>query len=180
VKYVVAMTGASGIPYGIRLLQSLKGEKMLVMSDTAKRLLPTESDMKLADVEAIADQVFDDHDMFAPIASGSYKFDGMIICPCSESSMGKIAAGIADTLITRAASVCLKEGHPLIIVPRETPLSQTMIENELRVSKAGGVILPASPGFYSKPKTVDDMLDFVVGKIMDRLGQENQKFKRWE
>ncbi|QLH74028.1 MAG: UbiX family flavin prenyltransferase [Methanomassiliicoccales archaeon] len=178
-RFVIAMTGASGAPYGIRLLQSLKGEKILVMSDTAKRIVEMETDMSVNDVEALADLVLDDHDMFAPIASGSYKYDGMVICPCSESSLGKIAVGIADTLITRAASVCLKEGRTLILVPRETPISQTMIENELRVSRAGGVILPACPGFYSHPRTVDEMLDFVVGKILDRLGQENDKFKRW-
>ncbi|HSV42124.1 MAG TPA: UbiX family flavin prenyltransferase [Methanomassiliicoccales archaeon] len=178
-RFVIAMTGASGIPYGIRLLQALQGEKMLVISETAKQILPYESDVSLQQVEAMADQVFQDDDLFASIASGSFKHDGMIICPCSESTLGKIASGIADTLITRAAAVCLKEGRTLIIVPRETPLSQIMIENELRISRAGGVILPSSPAFYNKPQTIEDMIDFVVGKILDRLGQDNALFRRW-
>ncbi|OPY31988.1 MAG: aromatic acid decarboxylase [Methanomassiliicoccales archaeon PtaU1.Bin124] len=179
VRHVVAMTGASGIPYGVRLLRSLPGEKILVMSEMAKRILPTETDLTVADVESMADEVYQDDDLFAPIASGSYKHDGMVICPCSESTLGKIASGIADTLITRAASVCLKEGRQLVIVPRETPLSQIMIENELRVSRAGGIIVPASPAFYNKPKTVDDMVDFVVGKVLDRMGVDNHLFQRW-
>jgi 4-hydroxy-3-polyprenylbenzoate decarboxylase len=179
VRHVVALTGASGIPYGIKLLRSLPGEKVLVISEMAKRIIPTETDLTVADVEAIADVVYQDDDLFAPIASGSYRFDGMVICPCSESTLGKIASGVADTLITRAASVCLKEGRQLVIVPRETPLSQIMIENELRVSRAGGIIVPASPAFYNRPKTIDDMVDFVVGKIMDRMGVENHLFRRW-
>jgi flavin prenyltransferase len=179
VRHVVAITGASGIPYGVKLLRSLPGERILVISDMAKRILPTETDLSVADVEAMADLVYQDDDLFAPIASGSFKHDGMMICPCSESTLGKIASGVADTLITRAASVCMKEGRPLIIVPRETPLSQIMIENELRVSRAGGIIVPASPAFYNKPKTIEDMVDFVVGKIMDRIGVENQLYQRW-
>lgn len=104
----------------------------------------------------------------------------MIICPCTQSTLAKIAAGIADTLITRAASVTLKEGRRLIIVPRETPLNVIMLENELRLARAGAVILPASPAFYSEPRSIDDMLNFVVGKILDQLGQRHDLFKRWE
>lgn len=180
VRHVVALTGASGIPYGIKLLRSLPGEKALVISEMAKSIIPTETDLSVSDIESMADVVYQDDDLFAPISSGSYKHDGMVICPCSASTLGKIASGVADTLITRAASVCLKEGRQLVIVPRETPLSQIMIENELRVSRAGGIIVPASPAFYNKPKSVDDMIDFVVGKIMDRMGVDNDLFKRWE
>lgn len=179
VRHVIAITGASGIIYGIRLLQVIPGEKVLVMSDMAKRILPTETDLKISDIEAMADVVYQDDDLFASIASGSHHFDGMVIIPCSESTLGKIAVGIGDTLITRAAAVCLKEGRRLIVVPRETPLSEIMIENELRLARSGGVIMPASPGFYSKPKSVDDMVDFMVGKVLDRLKLENDLYKRW-
>lgn len=178
-RYVVAMTGSSGMPYGLRLLEALPSEKVLVMSDMAKRLLAHETGALLETVEEMADAVYQDGDLFAPIASGSYKFDAMVICPCSESTLGKIASGVADTLITRAAAVCMKEGRKLIIVPRETPLSAIMIENELRLSRAGATILPASPGFYHQPQTVQDMVDFVVGKIMDQLGIEHHLYKRW-
>jgi 3-polyprenyl-4-hydroxybenzoate decarboxylase len=122
--------------------------------------------------------VYSDDDLFAPIASGSYTHDGMIICPCSESTLGKIASGIADTLITRAAAVAMKEGRKLIIVPRETPLSTIMIENELKLARAGAIILPAAPGFYSKPTSVAEMVDFVVGKVLDQLGQKNELYHR--
>jgi 4-hydroxy-3-polyprenylbenzoate decarboxylase len=178
-RFVVALTGSSGMPYGVRLLEVLPSEKVLVMSDMAKRLLAHETGASLDTVEAMADAVYHDDDLFAPIASGSYKFDGMVICPCSESTLGKLASGVADTLITRAAAVCLKEGRKLIIVPRETPLSAIMIENELRLSRAGAVILPASPGFYHQPKSVEDMVDFVVGKVLDQLGVEHELYKRW-
>jgi 4-hydroxy-3-polyprenylbenzoate decarboxylase len=119
VRHVIAITGASGIIYGIRLLQNIPGEKVLVMSDMAKRILPKETDLEVSDVEAMADVVYQDDDLFASIASGSYQYDGMVIVPCSESTLGKIAVGIGDTLITRAAAVCLKEGRSLIVVPRD-------------------------------------------------------------
>jgi flavin prenyltransferase len=180
VRYVIAMTGASGIAYGIRLLECIEGEKVLVLSEMGKRVLVEETGSKVYDIERKASAVYGDDDLFAPIASGSYRHDGMVICPCSESTMGKIASGIADTLITRAAAVTLKEGRKLIIVPRETPLSTIMIENELKLARAGAIILPASPGFYSRPTTIDEMVDFVVGKILDRLGQDNKLYRRWE
>lgn len=179
VRHVIAITGASGLIYGIRLLQTIPGEKVLVMSNMAKRILPTETDLTVSDVEAMADVVFQDDDLFASIASGSYRYDGMVIIPCSESTLGKIAVGIGDTLITRAAAVCLKEGRHLIVVPRETPLSEIMIENELRLARSGGIIMPASPGFYSRPKSVDEIIDFMVGKVLDRLKVENDLYKRW-
>jgi flavin prenyltransferase len=180
VRYVIAMTGASGIAYGLRLLEVIEGEKILVLSEMGKRVLGEETGMKIYDVERKADKVYSDDDLFAPIASGSYTHDGMIICPCTESTVGKIASGIADTLITRAAAVAMKEGRKLIIVPRETPLSTIMIENELKLARAGAIILPAAPGFYSKPTSVAEMVDFVVGKVLDQLGQKNELYHRWE
>ena len=162
-RYVVAMTGASGSIYGIRLLQELEGERILVMSPTA-----------------MADQVFEDDQMFASIASGSYRYDAMFIAPCSESSLAKIACGIGDTLITRSAGVCIKEGRKLVLLPRETPKSAIMLENELKLARLGVRIVDANPGFYPRPKTVDDLVNIVVGRCLDQMGQEHNFYKRWE
>ncbi len=179
-RYVLAITGSSGIRYGVRLLEVLQGESILVVSETAKHMLEKEAGLTYRDLRTKADQVFEENDLFAPISSGSCRFEGMVIVPCTISTLSKIACGIADNLITRAASVCLKEGRKLILVPRETPLNTIMLENQLELARAGAIILPASPGFYHQPLDVDDMVDFVVGKILDQLGQENQLFRRWE
>jgi len=179
VRYIVAMTGASGSVYGIRLLQELKGERILIMSKMAKRILEKETNFKVSDVEEMADDIYEDDDMFAHIASGSYDVDAMIVVPCSSSSVAKMSAGMADSLITRAAAVSLKESRKLVLVVRETPKSQIMLENELRLSRAGAIILDANPGFYSEPKTVDDIIDFVVGRCLDQLGQDHALYKKW-
>lgn len=178
-RYLIAMSGASGSIYGIRLLQELKGEKILVMSKMAKRILETETKFKVKDVEALADEVYEDDDLFASVASGSYKVDAMIVVPCSSSSVAKIATGLADTLITRAAAVSIKESRKLVLVVRETPKSQILLENELKLARAGVTILDANPGFYSEPKTMDDMIDFVVGRCLDQLGEEHDLYKKW-
>jgi len=173
------MTGASGSIYGIRLLQELKGEKILVMSKMARRILEHETKFKVEDVRKLADEVYEDDDLFAPISSGSYALDAMIVVPCSSSSVAKMSAGLADSLITRAAAVTMKESRKLILVVRETPKSQIMLENELRLSRAGAIILDANPGFYSEPKTVGDIVDFVVGRCLDQLGQDHSLYKKW-
>lgn len=180
VKTVIAMTGASGCMYGIRFLQEMPGEKILVMSDTAKKIIPEETGMKIGDVEKLADKVFDDHDFFASIASGSFRFDQMVVIPCSSSTLGKIANGLADTLITRAAAVTLKESRKLILVVRETPKSAILLENELKLARCGVCILDANPGFYSKPKTVSDIVDFVVGRCLDQLNVDHSLYKKWD
>ncbi len=179
-RYVIAMSGASGSIYGIRLLQELKGEKILVMSSTAKALLPEETDYTVDQVYSLADQVFEDDQMFASIASGSYRYDAMFVAPCSESSVAKFACGIADTLISRAVSVCLKEGRQLILLPRETPKSAIMLENELKLARLGVRIVDANPGFYPKPKTVDDLVNIVVGRCLDQIGQDHSLYSRWQ
>jgi len=179
-RYVVAMTGASGAIYGIRLLQELKGEKILVMSKTAKALLPEETDYTVDQVYAMADQVFEDDEMFASIASGSFRYDAMFVAPCSESSVAKFACGIGDTLISRAVAVCIKEGRRLILLPRETPKSAIMLENELKLARLGVRIVDANPGFYPKPRTVDDLVNIVVGRCLDQIGQDHDLYKRWE
>jgi len=169
-KTVVAMSGASGSMYGVRLLQELEGEKFLVMSDIAKKILPAETDMYPEQLTSLADRTFEDDDMFAPIASGSFGF---------ESTVAKIASGIADTLITRTASVCLKEGRKLILLVRETPKSAVMLENELKLARLGVVIMDANPGFYPRPSSVDDIVDIVVGRCLDQIGIDHRLYKRW-
>jgi 4-hydroxy-3-polyprenylbenzoate decarboxylase len=161
-------------------MEVFKGEKILVVSDTAKGMLEMEAGITYDQLRSMADHVFGDGDMFAPISSGSCRFDGMVIAPCSVSTLSKIACGIADTLISRSALVCLKEGRRLILVPRETPVNEIMLENQLRLARAGAIILPASPGFYHKPKSLSDMVDFVVGKVLDQMGHEHELFERWE
>ena len=180
VRYVVAISGASGAIYGIRLLQELEGEKILVISRTAREIIPAETDYTVEQVEAMADQVFDDDQMFASIASGSFRYDAMFVAPCSESSVAKFANGIADTLISRAVSVCIKEDRKLILLVRETPKSAIMLENELKLARLGVRIVDANPGFYPRPQTVDDIVDIVVGRCLDQVGVDHELYRRWE
>ncbi|MDR1954591.1 MAG: UbiX family flavin prenyltransferase [Candidatus Methanoplasma sp.] len=179
-RFVVAITGASGSIYGIRLLQELPGEKILVMSKIAKMIIPRETGMQIEQVEALADKVFEDDDLFASISSGSFYHDGIFVAPCSESSVAKFASGISDTLISRAVSVCVKEGRKVVLVVRETPKSAIMLENELKLARCGVVIMDANPGFYSDPLSIRDMVDFIVGKCLDQVGIPHDLFKKWE
>lgn len=174
------MSGASGAVYGIRLLQLLDGERSLIVSENARGIIEAETDYTVGQVAAMADAVYDDGDMAAPMASGSQRYDAMFIAPCSESSVAKIANGIADTLITRAASVCLKEGRPLILLVRETPKSAIMLENELKLARLGVRIVDANPGFYPRPSTVEDLVDIVVGRALDQVGIDAGVYCRWE
>ncbi|MCL2148434.1 MAG: UbiX family flavin prenyltransferase [Methanomassiliicoccaceae archaeon] len=176
---MVAITGASGSIYGVRLLQELPGEKILVASETAKGIIQRETGMSVGEVEALADRVYDDGDLFAPISSGSFRYDCMFVAPCSESSVAKFASGISDTLISRAAAVCIKEGRRIVLVVRETPKSAIMLENELKLARCGAVIMDANPGFYPGPASVDDMVGFVVGKCLDSAGIANTLYRRW-
>ncbi|MCQ2056366.1 MAG: UbiX family flavin prenyltransferase [archaeon] len=179
-RYVIAITGASGCKYGIRLLQELKGEKILIISKMAKIIIPRETSYCVNDVEEMADVIFDDDNLLAPVSSGSCKFDAMIVAPCSVSSLAKISNGLADTLITRTASVALKESRKLILVIRETPKSAVTLENELRLARCGACILDANPGYYSSPKTVEDIINFVVGKCLDQLGIDHDLYEKWK
>ena len=180
VKSVVAVSGASGSVYAVRLLESLPGEKALVMSDTARSILEAETGLSPSVLENMADATYSDDDMYAPMASGSHRYDVMFIAPCSESTVAKIANGIADTLITRAASVCIKEGRRLILLVRESPKSAIMLENELKLARLGVVIMDANPGFYPRPKTVEDIVDIVVGRCLDQAGVDHSLYRRWE
>lgn len=179
VRYIVAITGASGSAYGVRLLQELDGERILVMSETAKAVLEAETDYTVEQVYSMADRVYEDSDMFAAIASGSYRYDAMFVAPCTESSVAKFACGIADTLISRTVSVCIKENRRLVLLVRETPKSAIMLENELKLARLGVTIMDANPGFYPRPETVSDIVDIVVGRCLDQVGIEHGLYRRW-
>lgn len=189
-KIIVGITGASGVVYGIRLLEVLRerntAETYLIVSESAKKIIAIETDYELEEIYALASHVYDNSDLTAPLSSGSVRHDGAIIAPCSMKTLGCIAAGISTTLITRAAEVCLKESRKLVIIPREAPLSLIHLENMVTVKKAGAILLPASPAFYHKPKTVLDMADFIVARALDvfgielGIGKENGLIKRWK
>jgi 4-hydroxy-3-polyprenylbenzoate decarboxylase len=188
---VMALTGASGAPYGIRLLQQLAAAERrvsLIVSAHGLRLLQTESAVgDVAGLRAAIGAVswdafvttFDDTDRGAAPASGSAPSAGMVICPCSMGTLASIAAGTSRSLVERAADVTLKEHRPLVLVPRETPLSAIHLENMLRVTRAGAVVLPAAPGFYHRPTTIAALVDFVVARVLDQLGVPNALAPRW-
>lgn len=175
------MTGASGVQYGVRLLEVLDGneETHLVLSKEARELVELETDVNVNDLLRKATFHYENDDFMAPIASGSYSWDAMVIVPCTMKTLAGVANGYADTLIGRAADVTLKEGRKLILVPREMPLSLIHLENMVKVRQAGAVVMPASPGFYNKPKTIDDLVDNVAGRILDQLGIDNDVYRRW-
>ncbi len=182
-EIIVGITGASGVEYGIRLLETLNNIKQvkthLVISNTAKQLIQIETEYSSHDIEKLSDYVYADDDFTAPIASGSHRTKGMVIAPCSTKTLASIALGISDTLISRAADVCLKEKRPLVLMVRETPLSLVHVKNMERAIEAGASILPACPAFYPKPETIDDIIDFMVGKALDLLNIDHNLYKRW-
>ncbi len=169
-RVVVGMTGASGAIYGVDFLRKFPGEKHLVLSKWAKMVLQTECGLSEADLAPHVQASFPDHDLSAPFASGSNRHDACLILPASASTVGKIAAGIGDTLITRAAQVALKERMPLIVGIRETPLSTITLEALHRLSLAGAIVFPLSPPFYSNPKTIDELVGATTNKLLRLLG----------
>ncbi len=183
IEIIIAISGASGVQYGIRILEALNkmdaARTHLVISDSAKQLIGIETDKSVREIEELANHVYDDDDFTAPIASGSHRSKGMIVAPCSMKTLASIAVGMSDTLISRAADVCLKEKRPLVLMVRETPLNLIHIENMGRAARAGAIILPASPAFYPKPASIDDMIDFMAGRALDLLGIEHNLYKRW-
>lgn len=181
-KIIVAMCGASGIRYGIEVLAALKEagcETCLVLSKWAGRLIEEETDVKPDAVRKMASQMFDNDDMAAPISSSSFNVDGMVVIPASVKTVSEIANACSGTLITRAADNMLKTRRPLVVCIRETPLSGPCLENLARIAQYGGIVMPLSPGFYHKPKHINDLYNFMTGKVMDALGIRNDKFKRW-
>ena len=180
-KIIIGISGASGSAYATRLIEELyeQCEIVLVASETAKQIMADETDFNYSDLEKLAHETYDNYDMGADICSGSHKFDAMVIVPCSMTTLAKLACGIGDNVITRAGSVTLKERRKLIIVPRETPMSSIQLENMLKLSREDAVILPAMPGFYGRPETAQELIDFVVGRILDLLDIENEVGVRW-
>lgn len=182
-KIVIGFSGASGIIYGIRLLEilhSINIQTYLIISEWAKKNIEIETDKTLEYVKSLSSVNYDNFKLDASVSSGSFLHDGMVIVPCSMKSLSSIANGYDDTLISRAASVTLKESRKLIIVPRETPLSRIHLDNMIKLQEAGAIILPAMPGFYHKPSTIDEIIDHLVGKILDQLKIEHDLFKRWK
>lgn len=182
-EIVVGISGASGVQYGIRLLQALQEKSCithLVITDSARKIMEIETDIQPAYVEKLASYVYAPRDFGAPIASGSHLIDAMVVIPCSMGTLSGIACGSSDTLITRSADVCLKEKRRLVLVPRETPLSLVQLRNMVTASEAGAVILPACPAFYSRPKSLEELVDVLVGRVLDLLGIENDLYRRWK
>jgi flavin prenyltransferase len=192
-RFVVGMTGASGAPYALCLLEELlrQGHEVhLVVTEAAWRVLKEEHDWDVSAREV----AFRDRwrnlpgqlvhhpikDIGASIASGSYPVDGMVVIPCSMGTLAKLAAGLSTNLLERAADVMIKEGRPLVLVPRETPLSSIHLENMLRLSRIGVKIVPAMPAFYHRPETLDDIVRFVAGKALDQMSVPHQLYRRWE
>lgn len=196
-RLIVGMTGASGAIYGVRLIEALLADPdrqiHLILSAAAERVLAEELGLRPQlspfDPKSFLD-VTDDQarrivhhpvgDIGAGPASGTFRCDGMVICPCSMRTLGALAVGLGDNLLTRAADVALKEGRPLVAVPRETPLSAIHLRNLLRLAEAGAAILPACPGFYHRPESVEDLVRHVVQKVFDRLGLEFPNAIRWD
>ncbi|HSB33565.1 MAG TPA: flavin prenyltransferase UbiX [Nitrospirota bacterium] len=194
--FTVAISGASGAPYALRLLQALtkgghsiyltiSGDGLSILNDeTGMMFKGSETDIQYAiekNLEAKEGQInyFDEDNMYAPIASGSVKVDAMVVIPCSMKALASIAHGFASNLIERAADVMLKEKRKLIIVPRETPLSVIHLRNMLSLAEAGCQVIPAMPAFYHHPKRVSDMVDFIAGRVLDSMGVENDLSPRW-
>jgi 4-hydroxy-3-polyprenylbenzoate decarboxylase len=189
-RVVVGISGASGAPYGVRLIEllTIRGiEVHVAVSDLGRRLLGEEAGIAPVTAEALAGSgdpnlvtIHSGRDMGAVIASGSFRHDGMVIVPCSSNTLGALAAGMTTTLLQRAAAVTLKEGRKLILAHRETPLSRIDIGNMDRLSGAGAQIVPLSPGFYMQPRTIDDLIDFMVGRLLDHLEIDHDLPVRWD
>jgi 4-hydroxy-3-polyprenylbenzoate decarboxylase len=181
-RLVIGISGASGVVYGIRLLQALKKfpvESHLVMTRTAEVTLAHESKLKVADVRRLADATYRVDDLAAAISSGSFRTLGMIVAPCSMRSLGEIANGITSNLLTRAADVVLKERRKLVLLARETPLHAIHLRNMLRLAEMGAIIAPPVPAFYNRPETIDDIIDHTVGRVLDLFDLDTGKVKRW-
>lgn len=181
-RLIIGISGASGVIYGVRLLQMLKEmpvQTHLVMTRTAEVALAHETDLKVQDVRQLADVAFRIDDLAASISSGSYRTIGMIVAPCSMRSLGEIANGITSNLLTRAADVVLKERRRLVLVARETPLHAVHLRNMATLADMGAIIAPPVPAFYNRPKTLDDIIDHTVGRVLDLFDLDTGKVKRW-
>ena len=181
-RLVVAITGSSGVIYGTKTLEALynlKIETHLVLSEWGEKNIKFETSNTIDYVKSLATRHYDINNMAAEISSGSFLTDGMIIVPCSMKTLSSIANGYDDNLISRAATVAIKESRKLVVVPRETPLSRIHLENMLKLSQIGAIVLPAMPGFYHKPNSMDDLIAHIVGKILDQFRIGHHMFRRW-
>ena len=181
-RLVVGITGASGAIFGIRTLEALRALKIethLIMSQWARSTIAHETSVSLSQVESLASVVYHHENQAACISSGSFKTDGMIVAPCSMKSLAAIRMGFGDTLITRAADVALKERRKLILLARESPFSEIHLENMLALARMGVVIFPPVPAFYNKPASVDDLVNHIVGRVLDQFGLDMPGVKRW-
>lgn len=179
---IVGISGASGIVYAVKLLKMLKHSNAsthLVVTRTGEKVIELETDLTKKEIIALATRHYDINDLTAPISSGSFKTDGMIVIPCSMKTLGGIASGYSSNLLLRAADVTLKERRTLVLVPRETPLNIIHLENMCKVSRAGAIVLPAMPGFYQHPKSIDNIVNQIVGKVLDMFSIEHELYKRW-
>jgi flavin prenyltransferase len=183
-RVVVAVSGGSGIVYAIDLLEALRAvagvETHLIVTAGAKQVLPTESDLGLPDLQALADVTHKDTDLGAPIASGSFRAHGMVVVPCSAGTLAKVAQGLTDNLVARAAHVCLKERRPLVLTVREAPYPRPMLVNMLAAHDAGAIVLPASPGFYHRPADVRALVAGITARTLDLLALEHRHAPRWK
>lgn len=183
-EIVVCITGASGAIYGASILRHLKGmeeiEVHLVVSETGKKLIKHELGMDPTTLEGMADTYYENDRLDAPISSGSVKFDALVLIPATMSTLGKISHGISDNLITRLGSVALKERRKFIVVFRETPLSTIHLENLMKLSRAGAIVMPAAPGFYNGPESIQDLADGICSRVLDLLGIENEIAPRYD
>ncbi|KAH6667631.1 flavoprotein [Halenospora varia] len=182
-RIVVGMTGATGAILGIKILivlRRLNIETHLVLSNWAEATIRYETDYTPANLRALADHVYSNRDQAAPISSGSFHVDGMIIVPCSMKTLAAIHAGYCDDLISRAADVMLKERRRLVLAVRETPLSEIHLRNMLGVTRAGAIICPAVPAFYTRPDSIDDLVDQMIGRMLDLFGVDTGDFQRWD
>lgn len=183
-KVTVAITGATGAIFGIRILEILKGikevETHLILSDWGRKTIESETDYSEEEVEKLADFTYLTADLGARISSGSFRVDAMIIAPCSMKTLSSVRIGLADNLVTRAADVILKERKKLILLTRETPLNTIHLENMLELSRMGTIILPPMPAFYNHPKTIDDIVNYIAYRTVDQLGIILPNLKRWD
>jgi len=169
-KTIIGITGASGVIFGVRFLQRCPGERVLVLSEWGRKVLKEEVKIGRLHLKKFAGEIYGDDELDAPISSGSNLFDAFVIIPCSVSTLSKISMGISDTLITRVAQVALKERRKLVLCLRETPLSSVILENALKLSNLGAMIMPISPPFYTKPRTPEEIIDAFVNKVLISLG----------
>ena len=182
-RIIVGITGATGVIFGVRLLQALRAaevETHLVLSKWGMQTIEHEMGMTAHEVSALASVVHGSGNMAATISSGSFQTDGMVIAPCTMKTLAAIAHGHGDSLVQRAADVVLKERRKMVIVARETPLSEIHLENMLRLARMGVIILPPMPAFYNKPQTIDDIVDHIVARVLDQFGIDAEFAKRWD